>query len=218
MKIGIVGAGNIGATLTRRFSALGHQVSVANSRHPETLAELAAETGAIAVRADEAADGAKVVVITIPEKNVPNLPPDLLAGAAEGLVVIDTNNYYPQRDGRIAAIEEGMTESRWVSQQIGHPVVKAFNGIRAQHLLEKGQDPGTPGRIALPVAGDDDAAKATVMALVDELGFDPVDAGTLDESWRQQPGSPVYGRDYDADGVRRALAEATPERSADFRA
>jgi 8-hydroxy-5-deazaflavin:NADPH oxidoreductase len=218
MKIGIVGAGNIGATLARRFSALGHQVSVANSRHPETLAELAAETGAIAVRADEAADGAKVVVITIPEKNVPNLPPDLLAGAAEGLVVIDTNNYYPQRDGRIAAIEEGMTESRWVSQQIGHPVVKAFNGIRAQHLLEKGQDPGTPGRIALPVAGDDDAAKATVMALVDELGFDPVDAGTLDESWRQQPGSPVYGRDYDADGVRRALAEATPERSADFRA
>jgi hypothetical protein len=219
MKIGIIGAGNIGGTLTRRFSALGHQVSVANSRHPETLADLAEETGAVAVRADEAADGAQVVVITIPEKNVPNLPAGLLDGAAQGLVVIDTNNYYPQqRDGRIEAIEDGTTESRWVSQQIGHPVIKAFNGIRAQHLLERGQDPGTPGCIALPVAGDDDAAKALVMHLVDELGFDPVDAGTLDESWRQQPGSPVYGRDYDADGVRRALAEATPERPAEFSA
>jgi hypothetical protein len=219
MKIGIIGAGNIGGTLTRRFSALGHQVSVVNSRHPETLADLAEETGAVAVRADEAADSAQVVVITIPEKNVPNLPAGILDGAAQGLVVIDTNNYYPhQRDGRIEAIEDGTTESRWVSEQIGHPVIKAFNGTRAQHLLEKGQDPGTPGRIALPVAGDDEAAKALVMHLVDELGFDPVDAGTLDESWRQQPGSPVYGRDYDADGVRRALAEAAPERPAEFSA
>jgi predicted dinucleotide-binding enzyme len=218
MKIGIIGAGNIGGTLTRRFSALGHQVAVANSRQPETLADLAAETGATAVLAEEAADGAQVVVITIPQKSVPNLPAGLLDGAASGLVVIDTNNYYPQRDGRIDAIENGTTESRWVAQQIGHPVVKAFNGIRAQHLLERGQAPGTPGRIALPVAGDDEAAKAVVMQLVDELGFDPVDAGTVDESWRQQPGSPVYGRDYDADGVRRALAEATPERSADYRA
>jgi hypothetical protein len=105
-----------------------------------------------------------------------------------------------------------------VAQQIGHAVIKAFNGIRAQHLLELGKPKGTPGRIALPVAGDDEAAKAVVLRLVDELGFDPVDAGGLDESWRQQPGSPVYAQDFDADGVRRALAEAKPERGPEFRA
>jgi 8-hydroxy-5-deazaflavin:NADPH oxidoreductase len=219
MKIGIIGAGQIGGTLTRRFRALGHEVKVANSRDPETLAELASETGATAVWAERAADDAELVVITIPQKNVPNLAAGILDGAADGLVVIDTNNYYPQqRDGRIEAIEDGTTESRWVSEQVGHPVIKVFNGIRAQHLLERGQEPGTPGRIALPVAGDEEAAKAVVMRLVDELGFDPVDAGTLDESWRQQPGSPVYGRDYGANGVRRALAEATPDRPAEFRA
>ena len=153
-----------------------------------------------------------MVVITIPEKRIPDLPGGFLDGAVEGVVVIDTGNYYPQRDGRIEAIEDGMTESRWVPRQIGHPVIKAFNNIQAHHLLELGRPRGTAGRIALPVAGDDETAKSVVLpGLVDELGFDPVDAGSLDESWRQHPGSPVYGRDYDAEGVRRALAEATPE-------
>jgi predicted dinucleotide-binding enzyme len=219
MKIGILGAGHIGGTLTRRFTALGHEVSVANSRAPETLADLAAETGATAVWAADVGQGAEVVVVTVPEKSVPDLPAGFLKGAAEGAVVIDTNNYYPkQRDGRIAAIEDGLTESEWVAQQIGHPVVKVFNGIFSQHLLENGQPPGTPGRIALPIAGDSPADKAVVSRLVDELGFDPVDAGPLSESWRQEPGHPVYGGDFDADGVRRALAEATPERPADHRA
>jgi 8-hydroxy-5-deazaflavin:NADPH oxidoreductase len=219
MKIGIIGAGNIGGTLTRRLSELGHEVSVANSRGPETLGELAAETGAGAVAVEEAAHGKDVVVVTIPEKNVPNLPSDLFGGAPDELVVVDTGNYYPQhRDGRIAAIEDGMAESRWVEQQLGHPVVKAFNNIYAQHLLEKGRPKGTRGRIALPVAGDHQAAKAVVLGLVDELGFDPVDAGGLDESWRQQPGTAVYATDMDAAGVREALAHATPERKPEFRA
>jgi len=205
----------IGGTLTRRFTALGHQVSVANSRGPETLADLAAETGATAVWAAEVADGAEVVVVTVPEKSVPDLPAGFLKGAADGAVVIDTGNYYPQqRDSRIAAIEDGLTESEWVAQQIGHPVVKAFNGIFFQHLLEHGQPAGTPGRIALPLAGDSQADKAVVARLIDELGFDPVDAGPLSESWRQEPGRRVYGGDFDADGVRRALAEATPDRPA----
>ena len=217
MKIGIIGAGNIGSTLTRRFTALGHEVSVANSRDPGTLADLVAATGAIAVTARDAAKDAEVVVVTIPEKRIPDLPAGFLDAAVEGVVVIDTGNYYPQRDGRIEAIEDGMTESRWVSVQIGHPVIKAFNNIQAQHLLELGRPRGTAGRIALPVAGDDETAKSVVLRLVDQLGFDPVDAGSLDESWRQQPGSPVYARDYDADGVRRALAGATPGRGPDFR-
>jgi predicted dinucleotide-binding enzyme len=155
--------------------------------------------------------------VAIPEKNIPRLPPGLFAAAAEGVVVVDAGNYYPQqRDGRIAAIEAGLTESGWVAQQLGRPVIKAFNSIIAPHLLERGQPAGTAGRIALPVAGDDVAAKAVVLRLVEELGFDGVDAGGLDESWRQQPGTPVYCTDLDAAGVHRALAEARPERRPEF--
>jgi predicted dinucleotide-binding enzyme len=219
MKIGIIGAGNIGGTLTRRLTQLGHEVAVANSRGPETLEELAHETGATAVKFNEAANGASIVIVTIPEKNVPQLPTGVLAGAADDAVFIDTGNYYPQqRDGLIAEIESGVTESRWVSQLLGVPVIKAFNGIQAPHLLDKGLPEGTPQRIALPVAGDDARAKKIVMDLVNELGFDPVDAGSLDESWRQQPGSPVYGRDFDAEGVRRALSEASPVRAPEWKA
>jgi predicted dinucleotide-binding enzyme len=219
MKIGIVGAGHIGGTLTRRLTALGHEVSVANSRAPETLAELAAETGAKAVAMADAPRDAELVIVTIPEHRVPDLPADLLAPAAPGFVVVDTGNYYPrQRDGEIAAIEQGTPESVWVQEQLGHPVIKAFNNIFAEHLLNRGVPAGTEGRIALPVAGDDETVKVLMMALVDELGFDAVDAGPLAESWRQQPGTPVYGTDLDADGVRAALAQASPERPPEFRA
>jgi 8-hydroxy-5-deazaflavin:NADPH oxidoreductase len=219
MRIGIIGSGNIGSALARRFSELGHEVSVANSRGPDTLREVEAETGATAVTAREAAQGKDLVVVTIPEKNVPRLPDDLFEGVGDNVVVVDTGNYYPRhRDGRIAEIEEGMPESMWVAQQLGRPVVKAFNNIYAQHLRDHGQPPGSPGRIGLPVAGDDEAAKSKVMALVEDLGFDAVDAGALDQSWRQQPGTPVYATDFDADGVRRALADANPERQEEFRA
>ena len=192
---------------------------MANSRGPETLADLAAETGAKPVSVAEAARSGEVVVVTIPEKNIQNLPRDLFATSPDSVVVVDTGNYYPrQRDGRIDAIETGTTESRWVAQQLKRPVVKAFNNIHARHLMELGQPKGTPGRIALPVAGDDGAAKAVVLRLVDELGFDGVDAGSLDESWRQQPDTPVYGTDFDAGGVRRALSEASRERKPEWHA
>jgi predicted dinucleotide-binding enzyme len=218
MKIGIIGAGHIGGTLARRLTALGHEVSIANSRGPETLTSLAKETGAKPVTVREAARAGDMVIVTIPEKNVPNLPAGLFDGVAANVVVVDTGNYYPQqRDGRIDAIEQGTTESRWVSDQLGRPVVKAFNNIFARHLLELGKPKGA-GRIALPVAGDDQRAKDVVIRLIDELGFDGVDAGSLDESWRQQPGTPVYGTDLDADGLRRALAEAKPQRDAAFSA
>ena len=219
MKIGIIGAVNIGGTLAHRLTALGHKVYLANSRGPQTLAHLVTETGATAVTVADAVRGAELVIVTIPEKNIPSLPAGLFTGTPASAVVIDTGNYYPQqRDGRIDAIEAGTPESRWVEQHLGRPVVKAFNNIYAKHLLDLGQPAGTPGRIALPIAGDDDTAKGVVLRLIDELGFDGVDAGGLDESWRQQPGTPVYGTDHDAAGVRRALSQASRERTPEWRA
>jgi predicted dinucleotide-binding enzyme len=219
MKIGIIGSGQIGGTLARHFAAAGHQVSIANSRGPESLASLANETGAKAVSVRDAARGGDVVVVTIPQAKIRDLPKDLFAGVPEHVVVVDTGNYYPQqRDGKIAEIEDGLTESRWVSQQLGRPVVKAFNNIYAQHLLERGRPKGSQGRIALPVSGDDPKAKQVVIKLLDEIGFDGVDGGNLDESWRQQPGSPVYTTDLDAAGVKRALGEANSGRTPEWRA
>ena len=218
MRIGIIGAGQIGGTLARRLTKLGHQVSVANSRGPQSLAALAKETGAKPVTVQQAARAGEVVIVTIPMKNIPQLS-GVFEGVTNDVVVVDTGNYYPQqRDGRIAEIEEGSTESRWVANQLGRSVVKAFNNIYAKHLLERGQPSGTPGRIALPVAGNDRRAKEVVIRLLDQLGFDGVDAGSLDESWRQQPGTPVYGTDRDAEGVRKGLREASRERSDAFRA
>ncbi len=218
MRIGIIGAGHIGGTLTHRLRALGHEVAVANSRGPETLVELAVVTGAGAVTVAEAPRGAELVIVTIPEYAVRELPRDLFQDVPPEVPVVDTGNYYPQRDGRIAEIEAGLPESRWVERQLGRPVIKAFNTIHAKNLMELGRPRGSAERLALPVAGDDAAAKDVVLRLVDELGFDPVDAGGLDESWRQQPGTPVYGQKLDAAATRRALAGASPERPAGFRA
>lgn len=218
MRIGIIGAGHIGGTLTRRLSALGHEVFVANSRGPDTLRDLAQETGAMPVTVEEAARSGEVVIVSIPEGAIPRLPQGLFDGVPEDVVVVDTCNYYPQRDGRIDAIEQGLPESVWVARMLGRPIIKAFNTIPARSLSEKGMPKGTPGRVAIPVAGDDDAAKRKVMGLIDELGFDPVDTGPLSESWRQQPGTPVYVQDYDALRVAEALERARPERRPEFRA
>jgi len=218
MKIGIIGAGQIGGTLTRRLTSLGHEVRVANSRDPQTLAELAAETGATAVWAAEAADDADLVIISIPQKSVPDLAPGIVSAAKPGAPVAETNNYYPKRDGQIQAIEAGMPESVWVAEQVGAPVVKVFNGIWWKRLLEEGKPPGAEGRIALPIAGADGPGKQLVFEMVEELGFDAVDGGPLEQSWRQQPGTPVYGKDFGIAATVQALAEASPERTAEFRA
>ena len=208
MNIGIIGAGQIGSALAGRLTSLGHSVLIANSRGPETLKDVAQKTGATPATAQEAARHGEIIVVTIPLKNIPDLPKDLFAGVAADVPVIDTSNYYPMlRDGRMPELETGdLTESEWVQQHLGRPVVKVFNNIYADHLENKGQPAGTPGRISLPVAGDDAAAKQKVMALVDELGFDAVDDGSLHESWRQQPGTPSYGADLPADKLREHFA------------
>jgi 8-hydroxy-5-deazaflavin:NADPH oxidoreductase len=219
MRIGVIGAGYMGGTLARRLAELGHQVSIANSSGAESLRALAARIGATPVSVVDAANAGEIVIISIPTKAVADLPRELFANAPSRVVVIDTGNYHPElRDGRIETIDRGMLDSQWVAQQIGRPVIKAFNNILAKSLLEKGVPRGTTGRIALSVAGDSLDAKATVLRLVDDLGFDPVDGGALDNSWRQQPGTPAYCRDLDAAALRRALADADRSKIAEYRA
>ena len=156
MKIGIIGAGQIGATLARKLSSVGHNVLLANSRGPETIGDVAREAGATAVRVDEAVKGVDMVIVSIPQKGIPLLPKGLFDGVPDNVIVIDTGNYYPgMRDAAIQAIEGGMPETQWVSTQLGRPVVKAFNSILAYSLANKGLPKGTRGRIALPVSGDD---------------------------------------------------------------
>jgi hypothetical protein len=219
MKIGIIGAGNIGGTLTRRLRQLGHEVRVANSRAPETLAELAAETGATAVWAKDAATDADLVIVSIPQKNVTDLAAGIVDGRKPEAPIIETNNYYPRgRDGYIEAIENGQPESAWVAEHLGAPVFKVFNGIWWKHLLNSGKPQGEQGRIAVPIAGADGPGKKAVFELVEDLGFDAVDGGTIEESWRQQPGTPFYAKDLGPEDTLRALAEASAERPAEFRA
>lgn len=213
LRIGVIGSGNIGGTLTRRLRSLGHEVYVSNSRGAASLRDLAAETGAHAVDVHEAVCRAEIVIVAIPEGAVDKLPTGLFEGVSEQTVVIDTCNYYPRhRDGRIEPIESGRTESRWVADTLGRPVVKAFNNIWAHDLLVCGRPRGAADRFALPIAGDDAGAKAKVISLVDELGFDGVDAGGLDDSWRQQPGTPVYTANRDSVATRELLAAASKER------
>ena len=222
MNIGIIGAGHIGSALAVRLTSFGHSVYIANSRGPETLTDVAQKTGATPVTAQEAARHGEIIVVTIPLKNIPDLPKDLFQGVPADVPVIDTSNYYPLlRDGQLPELESGdLTESEWVQQHLGRPVVKVFNNIYAEHLEKSGQPAGTPGRISLPVASDDATAKQKVMALVNELGFDAVDDGSLHESWRQQPGTPSYGADMPAAELQQHLAslgtQRTPKQHAQF--
>ena len=207
--IGLIGAGNIGQAVARLAVDHGYDVVLSNSRGPETLADVVSGLGehADADTAEGAARRGDLVVVTIPLKAYRDVPVEPLAGK----VVIDTNNYYPQRDGQIASLDDGSTTSASLLQDhlpTSH-VVKAFNHITSAHLTEQAQPAGTPGRRALAIAGDDDSAKATVTALVDELGFDVVDVGPLSESWRIEPGTPGYGPRLDAAGMREALAAAS---------
>lgn len=211
MRIGIVGTGNIGASLARKLSAAGHEVRVANSRGVDGVRQFADEIGAQAVDVRGAVDGAQLIILSIPLPAIQALPADLFDSLAADAIVVDTGNYYPDmRDLHIPEIDEGMPESVWVSRQIGRPVIKAFNNVLAYTLAELGQPEGTPGRLAVAVAGDDRRSRETVMELVNQTGFDPVDAGSLAESWRQQPSTSAYCCDHDADAMRKALAAAAP--------
>ena len=212
MKIGIIGAGMIGATLARRLSGAGHDVSIGNSRGPATITAEALSTGARAVEARDAPVLADVLILSVPLSAVPDLAP-LVRAAPEGAVVIDTSNYYPLRDGRIDELDSGTVESVWVQEHLGRPVVKAWNVITAQSFDSHDTDPGDADRLAIPVAGDDGSAVGIALALVEQTGFDGVHSGSIADSWRQQPGTPAYCTDRTAAELPDALAAADAARS-----
>jgi predicted dinucleotide-binding enzyme len=213
MKIGIIGAGNIGSALAGHFRGMRHDVRIANSRGPQTLAQVAQETGAVPVAISEVARGVDLLVIAIPMKSVPLLPKDLLSGLRSSSPIVDTGNYYPLRDGAIPEIEGGMIESAWTSRVLGRPVIKAFNNLVADSLLHKGLPAGSKERIALPVSGDDLKSKQLVMALIGQMGFDALDAGSLSESWRYQAGTPAYCPDPTIQQLLKLLQRAKREKA-----
>lgn len=218
MKIGVIGAGPVGRAVARLTSAAGHEVMIANSRGPETLEMLAREIGARAVSARDAAMAEDIVVLSIPQSAVASLAPDLFEFTPDTAAIIDTGNYYPKvRDGIITEIEHGMLDSEWVASRIGRPVIKAFNMLLAHSLATCGRKTGTLGRIAIAMSGDSSQAKARVGALIDQIGFDAVDAGQLSESWRLHPGTIGYCHDYDALTLRAALAAANRSCIAHYR-
>ena len=206
--IGLIGAGHIGSQLARLAVAHGYDVVVSNSRHPETLAPLVAELGSHARAATpaEAAAAGDIVVVTIPLKAVQTVPVEPL----KGKIVVDTNNYYPQRDGHIPELDDESTTTAELLQRhlAESKVVKAFNHIYAAELTTHSQPKGTMNRRALVIAGDDAAAKRTVADLIDRFGFDVVDAGPLKEGWRIQRDTPGYGPRRNAEELRRDLAAA----------
>lgn len=216
--IGIIGAGHIGRALAIAALDAGHDVVISNSRGPETLTDLVSELeqresrhGSVrAARAAEAAAAAEFAVVTIPLKNYRSVP----VGPLAGKVVLDTNNYYPERDGQIVELDEERTTSAELLQQhlpASH-VVKAFNHIPAQQILDRRSPAGTPHRRALAIAGDDTAAKAAAASLIGGLGFDVVDLGPLAEGWRIQPGTPGYGAEDDVDELQAHAAAAHRQR------
>ena len=211
MNIGMIGAGLIGGTLVRQYTKAGHPVKVTNSSGPEKLKNLVLETGASAVSLTDAVTGVDVIVISIPLIEIPRLPKHLFKNTSANTVIVDTSNYYPIRDGIIEDIENGMTESVWVADQLQRPVIKAYNSVLAGSLLRAGLPKGAASRIALPVSGDDKKSKDLVSGLINNSGFDSLDVGNLQDSWRQQPGSPVYCTDLTLTQLKEFIGKAKRE-------
>lgn len=212
MKIGVIGAGNIGTSVAKNLTGAGHEVRVADAQGVDAIRDKVAQAGATAVGIDEVIKDIDALVVSVPSIAIPELAPQI-AKVAPDVTIIDTSNYYPFRDNAIEELQNGKPESQWVSEQLGRPVVKAFNAALAYTQAERGKPKGTAGRIALPVAGDDARGKAIAMQLVDDAGFDPVDAGSLADSWRQQPGTPAYCTELTRDELQKALAQADKEKA-----
>src|SRR5437879_4768925 len=201
MNFGVIGPGDIGEVIIRKLRDAGYPVKMANARGPESLKDLAAKTGATPVALEQVVQDVDMLFIVVPQKAIPELPEGLFKKAKTETIVVDVGNYYPFRDGRIDELDNGLTESLWVERQIGRPVIKALNTIPSKALMAAGRPAGSRDRVALPISGDDNKAKKIVAQLIDRIGFDSVGAGTIVESWRQQPGSPGYCTNPTTEGL-----------------
>lgn len=207
MKIGIIGTGAIGSILAKKLSGTGHQVKVTNTRDMTPLKEIAANLGAEAATIEDVVKDVEVIIFSIPFKAYKDLPNNLLQGVPQEVIIMDTSNYYPFRDGELPGLE-GKTESEYISETLGRPVTKVFNNIMEYTLKHKGKAAGEEGRIAISVAGDNEDHKRVAAKLVDQTGFDAVVGGSLAESWRQEPGTPAYCTELNAAELKQALAAA----------
>ncbi|MFC9663985.1 NADPH-dependent F420 reductase [Nocardia sp. NPDC127606] len=212
MKVSVIGAGAIGGNIARLLSEAGHDVFIADARGPESVDSAVTAAGARPVELTAAAKERDVVVLAIPFGVQPELE-ELVKAVPGSTVVVDTSNYYPSMNGHIPAVDEGQVESVWSQEQLGRPIVKAWNAALAETQRSKGKPAGSADRIAIPVAGDSAEARATVMRLVADTGFDAYDAGLLTESWRQQPGTPAYCTELGMQDLGRALAAAEKDKA-----
>lgn len=217
MKIGIIGTGAIGGTIAKKMAQTGHEVKVNNSDQADKLKTRAEELGVEAATLKNVVKDVDVIILSLPTIAIPTLPKDLLADVPENVIVVDTSNYYPFRDADIEEIKNGKVESIWVSEQLGRPVVKAFNNLLAETLVNGGKNSGAEDRIAMAIAGDDPQAKKVIAALVNDAGYDAVDSGRLSESWRHQPGTPAYCTELNAKELKQALSDAVKEAAPSLR-
>jgi len=207
MKIGIIGTGAIGSTLAEKLSAAGHQIKVTNTRAMPELEKIAADLGATAATIEDVVKDVDAIIFSMPFNAYKDLPKDLLKEVPQEVVVMDTSNYYPFRDGEIAELNQ-ISESEYISGILNRPLVKVFNNILEHTLKYKGKAADAEGRIAISIAGDNEEQKNVVAQLVDLTGFDTVDGGTLAASWRQQPGTPAYCTELKEADLKAALANA----------
>ena len=216
MKIGIIGTGAIGGTIAKKLTAAGHKVKVYSKGERQKLEERALELGVMPSTEDQIIKDVEVLIVSVPTIAVPGIS-DLFADVSDKVIVIDTSNYYPFRDGEIQDLKNGKIESIWVSETLGRPVIKAFNNLLAHSLEHGGKPEATKDRIAMAVSGDDHQAKEVVSGLINDAGFDAVNAGTLADSWRHQPGTPAYCTELIVAELRQALGNGDKENTAHLR-
>ncbi|MCR8868630.1 NADPH-dependent F420 reductase [Peribacillus frigoritolerans] len=210
MKFGIIGAGTIGSIISKKLVKNGHDVKIADARGIEHLE--GKELAGTPVLIEDVMTNIEVLIISLPLTALPSIR-NIIEQVGEEVIVVDTSNYYPSRDQKIAEIENGMVESDWVSNQLGKPIIKAFNNLLAHTLENEGTPEGTSGRIAMAIAGNDVSQKQIIMDVVNQLGFDTVDSGSLSDSWRQQPGTPAYCTELTKEELTKALGKANKEKA-----
>lgn len=214
MNLGIIGAGLIGTNLSKKLVENGHEVKVADVRSIERLE--GKEFAGTGVKIEDVTTNIDILIISLPLHVIPKLR-DILADVSKDTIIVDTSNYYPFRDNEIEELENGMVESVWVTQQLDQPIIKAFNNLLVHTLEHKGTEESHANRIAMTVAGNNQAHKDVIMNLASELGFDSVDTGSLEDSWRQQPGTPAYCTELTKEELISALEMADKEEAPSLR-